>query len=159
FDAGSPAVDLLPASQPYGTVTTLDPASVSSTQPLTFDVLGDFGETSDRGTSSPTSVNSNQAAIDSLIGSSGARFAVAVGDIAYNDGGNYNYGDLQQTGTSVGSPNLTEISDIFGPSYWPLTAGMPLFTAGGNHGHDANLLNTWPEPAPATTSDGTYALH
>src|SRR2546430_12748386 len=35
----------------------------------------------------------------SLIGSSGARFAIAVGDIAYNDGGNYNYGDLEETGT------------------------------------------------------------
>ena len=97
FGSGDTAVDLLPASQPYGTFTTLDPASVNSTQPLTFDVLGDVGETSDRGSNTPTSVNSNQAAIDSLIGSSGARFAIAVGDIAYNDGGNYNYGDLQET--------------------------------------------------------------
>jgi len=158
FDAGSPAVDLLPASQPYGTVTTLDPASINSTQPLTFDVLGDFGETSDRGTSSPTSVNSNQAAIDSLIGSSGARFAVGVGDIAYNDGGNYNYGDLQQTGTSVGTPNLTEISDVFGPNYWPLTGGIPLFAADGNHGQNSNILTTWPESGTASSSGGKYAM-
>ncbi len=164
FGAGSTAVDLLPPSQPFQTFTTLDPMDVRSTSPLTFAVVGDFGETSNRGTASDptansaTSVNTNQAAIQSLIGSSGARFVVSVGDIAYNDGGNYNYGDLQQTGISVGSPNLTEISDIFGPSYWPLTGGMPLFTAGGNHGQNANLLNTWPEPATASSSSGTYAM-
>jgi hypothetical protein len=158
FGSGDTAVDLLPASQPYGTFTTLDPASASSTQPLTFDVLGDFGETSDRGSNTPTSVNSNQAAIDSLIGSSGARFAIAVGDIAYNDGGNYNYGDLLQTGTSVGTPNLTEISDIFGPNYWPLTGGIPLFPADGNHGQNSNVLTTWPESGTASSSGGKYAM-
>ncbi len=164
FGSGTNPVDLLPASQPFQTFTTLDPAEVWSKSPLTFAVVGDFGETANRGTANdptannPTSVNTNQAAIQSLIGSSGARFVISVGDIAYNDGGNYNYGDLQQTGTSVGSPNLTEISDIFGPSYWPLTGGVPLFTAGGNHGQNANLLNTWPEPATASSSNGTYAM-
>jgi hypothetical protein len=158
FGSGPNAVDLLPASQPFGTFTTLDPASTGSTKPLTFDVVGDFGETSDRGTNSPSSVNSGQAAIDSLIGSSGARFAIAVGDIAYNDGGNYNYGDLEQTGTSVGAPNLTEISDVFGPSYWPLTGGIPLFAADGNHGQNANGLKTWPESATASSAGGAYAM-
>jgi hypothetical protein len=98
FGSGTTAVDLLPASQRYGTFTTLDPADASSTQRLTFDVVDDFGETSDRETNSPASVNSNQAAIDSLIGSSCVRFAIAVGDIAYNDGGtvpmsNFQLGD------------------------------------------------------------------
>jgi hypothetical protein len=158
FGSGSTAVDLLPASQPYGTFTTLDVASVSSTHSLTFDVVGDMGETSDRGSNSPTSINSNQAAIDSLIGSSGARFLVAVGDIAYNDGGNYNYGDLEQTGTSVGTPNLTEISDVFGPNYWPLTAGIPMFAADGNHGQNSSTLTTWPESSTATASGGGYAM-
>jgi hypothetical protein len=158
FGSGSTAVDLLPASQPYGTFTTLDPASTTSTNPLTFDVVGDMGETTDRGTNSPASVNTNQAAIDSLIGSSGARFAVAVGDIAYNDGGNYNYGDLEQTGTNVSGPNLTEISDVFGPNYWPLTGGIPLFAADGNHGQNSNTLTTWPESATATNSGGTYKM-
>jgi hypothetical protein len=164
FDSGSSAVDLLPTSQPYQTFTTLDPADLNSTTSLTFDVVGDFGETANRGSASdptsnnPTSVNTNQAAIQSLIGSSGARFVISVGDIAYNDGGNYNYGDLQQTGSSVGAPNLTEISDIFGPSYWPLTGGIPLFTAGGNHGQNANLLTTWPEPVTASSSSGTYVM-
>ena len=164
FGSGASAVDLLPPSQPFQTFTTLDPVDVRSTTPLTFAVVGDFGETSNRGAANdptannPSSVNTNQAAIQSLMGSSGARFVVSVGDIAYNDGGNYNYGDLAQTGTSVGSPSLTEISNIFGPSYWPLTGGLPLFTAGGNHGQNANLLNTWPEPATALSSSGTYAM-
>jgi hypothetical protein len=158
FGSGSPAVDLLPASQPYGTFTTLDPVSTGSAKPLTFDVVGDFGETSDRGSNTPTSVNTSQAAIDSLIGSSGARFAIGVGDIAYNDGGNYNYGDLEETGTSVGTPNLTEISDIFGPGYWPLTGGIPLFAADGNHGQNSNGLTTWPESATASNAGGAYAM-
>jgi hypothetical protein len=158
FGSDATAVDLLPASQPYGTLTTLDPVDTGSTKPLTFDVVGDFGETSDRGSNTPASVNTNQAAIDSLIGSSGARFAIAVGDIAYNDGGNYNYGDLQETGTSVGTPNLTEISDIFGPSYWPLASGIPLFAADGNHGQNSNGLTTWPESATASSAGGAYAM-
>ncbi len=158
FGSDSTAVNLLPASQPYETFTTLDPANVSSAQSLTFDVVGDMGETADRGSNSPTSVNSNQAAIDSLIGSSQARFLVAVGDIAYNDGGNYNYGDLEQTGTTVGAPDLTEISDVFGPSYWPLTGGIPVFAADGNHGQNANTLTAWPESGTAASSGGTYAM-
>jgi hypothetical protein len=158
FGSGTTAVDLLPASQPSDTFTTLDPVSTGSAKPLTFDVVGDFGETSDRGSNTPASVNTSQAAIDSLIGSSGARFAIGVGDIAYNDGGNYNYGDLEQTGTSVGAPNLTEISDVFGPSYWPLTGGIPLFAADGNHGQNSNGLTTWPESATASHSGGAYAM-
>jgi hypothetical protein len=158
FGSGTTPVDLLPASQPSDTFTTLDPVSTGSAKPLTFDVVGDFGETSDRGSNTPTSVNTSQAAIDSLIGSSGARFAIGVGDIAYNDGGNYNYGDLQETGTSVGTPNLTEISDVFGPSYWPLTGGIPLFAADGNHGQNSNGLTTWPESATASSSSGAYAM-
>ena len=164
YGAGASAVDLMPASQPYGMFTTLDPANVSWTAPLTFDVVGDFGETANRGSgndpnaNNPSSVNLNQAAIESLIGSSGARFVMGVGDVAYNDGGNYNYGDLEQTGTSIGTPNLTEISDIFGPSYWPLTGGIPMFTAGGNHGQNSNILTTWPEAASASSSGGAYAM-
>ena len=105
---------------------------------------------------SPTSVNTNQAAIDSLIGSSGARFVVGLGDIAYNDGGNYNYGDLEETGTSVGTPNLTEISNVFGPNYWPLTGGLPMFAVDGNHGQNSNTLTTWPESTTAANSGGAW---
>ena len=164
FGAGSPGPPLMPAAQPYQVFTTLDAADNSASAPLTFAVVGDFGETSNRGpasdptANSPTSVNTNQAAVMSLLGQSGARFVISVGDIAYNDGGLYNYGDLAQTGTSVGSPNLTEISDIFGPNYWPLTGGLPMFTAGGNHGLNANLLTTWPEPASVSSSGGIYAM-
>lgn len=160
-----PAVDLLPASQPYQTFTTLDPESAMSTAPLTFDVVADIGETANRGNANdpsannPSSVNSNQSAIMSLIGSSGARFVVGLGDIAYNDGSQANYGDLEQTGTSVGSPGLTEMSNIFGPSYWPLTGGMPMFAAIGNHGYNTNTgLVTWPESVSASEPGEQYGM-
>lgn len=96
FGSGTTAVDLLPAAQPAGTFTTLGPAAPSSTKPLTFDVVGDFGETSDRGSNSPASVNTSQGAIDSLIGASGARFAIAVGDIGYTDGATTTTGILNR---------------------------------------------------------------
>ena len=56
-----------------------------------------------------------------------ARFALSVGDNAYESGSQANYGDLYQTG-----PN---ISAVFGPDYWAkVGASLPLFTAVGNHG-------------------------
>src|SRR6266849_917749 len=63
FGSGSTAANLLPASQPFQTFTTLDPASASWMGPLTFAVVGDFGETSNRGAAgdplanNPTSIN------------------------------------------------------------------------------------------------------
>ncbi len=140
----SAALDLL-GSNPSPTFTTLD--TVGSSSAVTFDVVGDLGETNySSGVDYAGSRNTNQAAIDSLIGSSGAKFAVTVGDVAYAGGTQANYGDLQQVGTQV--------SDIFGPSYWPQTGGIPTFNGVGNHGQNVDSLRVWPESNSAAASSG-----
>ena len=146
FSGGTPATDLL-GSNPSPTFTTLDP--VGSSKPLTFDVVGDLGETNySSGTDFANTLNTDQAAIDSLIGSSGAKFVVTAGDVGYSGGTETNYGDLQQTGS--------EVSDIFGPSYWPLTGGLPTFGVVGNHGQNVDALRVWPESTTTSASSGTY---
>lgn len=151
----SSAVDMLPAAQPYQTFTTLDPVGATGTS-LTFDVLGDTGENFSNTIGSsvpyPNYVNPDQAAIYKLIGSSGARFLLNAGDIAYSGGTQSNYGDLWQTGTSP------EVSTIFGPYYYPQTGGIPTFAADGNHGQNVTTLRNWPTPVTATNSGGTYAF-
>ncbi|MGH9079647.1 MAG: fibronectin type III domain-containing protein, partial [Acidimicrobiales bacterium] len=144
----SGGVDLL-GSNSSPVFTTLDP--VGGSQPLSFDVVGDLGETlQSASVPFPNNLNPDQAAIDSLIGSSGARFAVTAGDVAYSGGSETDYGDLQQSGS--------EVSDIFGPSYWPETQGLPTFGAVGNHGQNVDSLRVWPESATAQASSGTYAF-
>ena len=145
----SGAVDLLPPSQPDQMFTTLD--STGSTKSLTFDVTDDLGETYyASGVGFPNNLNSDQAALDQEIGSSGARFLILAGDTAYNSGTQSNYGDLAQTGA--------EVSDMFGPSYWPQTNGIPTFKTDGDHGLNVENLQIWPTPVTATLSGGTYAL-
>ena len=141
-------IDLLGTSQSQS-FTTLDGTSLPSTG-LTFDVMGDTGETTGADESA-SGVNEDQAAIDTEIGNSGAKFLVTTGDMAYPDGSNVNYGDLQQTGS--------ETSDIFGPSYWPNTGGIPTYSTAGNHGQSITELRTWPEEvtAAAGSTPGTYA--
>ena len=155
--------DLLGAGNPSPTFTTLDPVTTSSLAPLTFAVVGDFGDNTDSttGAVSPTAANASQQAIDAAIAASGARFVVGVGDIAYQDGSQSNYGDLRETG--VNAPGGTEaqrsqISNIFGPSYWANIQGVPFFAANGNHGQNSNILMNWPEPATVAASGGTYAM-
>jgi hypothetical protein len=150
LSGGAAPVDLLGSnSSPY--FTTLDPVGSTPATPLTFDVVGDLGETKQSaGVEFPNSLNSDQAAIDSLIGSSGARFVVTAGDVAYGGGTQQNYGDLQQNGS--------EVSDIFGPSYWPKTGGIPTFAGDGNHGQNVNGLRIWPESNTTAASQGTYAF-
>ncbi len=156
--ASSGAVDLLPATQPYQLFTTLDP--VGATSSLTFDVIADTGENwyyTKAGTPSlswPNNVNPDQAAIYQQIGQSGARFLLDAGDIAYSGGTQSTYGDLQSTGTS----STSEVSNIFGPSYQPLTGGVPVFAAAGNHGQNVTTLRNWPTSVTATNSGGTYAF-
>ena len=133
----SPVVDLL------GTDTSPTFRTLSAGGNLTFDVLGDWGDTTDAsgnntGVGSPSNVN--QAAIDASIAASGAQFAVATGDIGYPNGTITQYGDLQSTGKDV--------SSVFGPSYWAQPGkSIPLFPAVGNHGPSATFINTWPEKA------------
>ena len=139
--------DLL-GSNPSQQFTTLDP--VGSSSPLTFDVIGDLGETLySSSTAFPNNLNTDQAAIDSLIGSSGAKFMMFAGDVGYSGGTQANYGDLKNGGS--------EVSDIFGPSYWPQTGGLPVVPVEGNHGQNTIGLRTWPEANTAASSGGTYA--
>lgn len=149
FSSDAPgAVDLLPSSQPSQMFTTLD--AVGSTKSLTFSVVDDLAESYyATGASFPSNLNTYQAAVDKLIGSSGSRFAILAGDTAYNNGDQNNFGDLQQNGV--------EVSDMFGPSYWPQTGGIPTFKANGDHGLNQESLTNFPTPNTATSSGGTYA--
>ncbi len=150
LSGGTTPVDLL-GTNSSPTFTTLDPAGPAAVKPLTFDVIDDLGETQvSPGVDSPNHLNANQAAVDSLIGTSGARFLIDAGDTAYPAGNQLNYGDLQQTGTDV--------SDIFGPSYWPKTGGIPTFKSNGDHGQTVVSLRNWPESTTAAATGGTYGL-
>src|SRR5205823_1916893 len=85
YTGGASSVNLL------GTDTAPRFSTMSSSTSLTFDVFGDWGDTSVTG----------QAAVDSLIAASGAKFAVSTGDIAYPNGTQTNYGNLVATGTAT----------------------------------------------------------
>ena len=126
--------------------STLD--ATTSTAPLSFDVVGDLGETTGVD-ESVNGVNEDQAAIDDEIGQSGAKFVLLAGDVGYTGGTDTNYGDLTSTGS--------EVSDIFGPAYWPHTGGIPVISADGNHGQNVTGLRTFPEEQTAKSSGGTYA--
>ncbi|HEY7135822.1 MAG TPA: metallophosphoesterase [Acidimicrobiia bacterium] len=121
---------------------------VGSTQPFSFAVFGDWGQVDANGN------NPDQANLMNQIAASGARFAVTVGDNAYNDGSQTNYGDLQHTG--AGS------SAVFGNQFWKVAGlSIPAFPAMGNHGFsrsDTNhpaLLN-WPQDNAVSSSGGKY---
>jgi hypothetical protein len=135
---GTQPVDLLGSSASPSFTTPQPP---DGTQPLTFDVFGDWGDTS----------SGAQAAVDAQIARSGAQFALSTGDIAYPNGSATSYGDLIHTGANV--------SAVFGPSYWAVPGQtMPMFTALGNHGQNATFLATWPERTVATASGGVYSM-
>ncbi len=153
------AVDLLPASKPYQTFTTLMPANTSSTKPVTFDVIDDTGEnyyftsaTAANDIEFPGLINTDQASLYNQIGRSGANFLLSVGDIAYNGSTQSTFGDLQQTGTQP------EVSDIFGPNYLPQANGIPIFAGSGDHGQNVTTLKVLPTPNTAAASGGTYAF-
>ena len=142
---GANPVDLL-GSDASPQFTTLQPATGS--QPLTFDVFGDWGDTTNSGNNNG-SINANQAGVDSQIASSGAKFAIFTGDVAYPDGSETSYGDLNQTG-----PN---ISGVFGPSYWAVPGQkIPVYAVNGNHGLIQTFLDNWPEPV--TGASGVYSM-
>ena len=144
---GSSPVDLL-GSNSSPQFTTLQ--SANSAQPLTFDVFGDWGDTTNSGVNNG-SVNANQAGVDAQIAASGAQFAISTGDIAYQGGTETNYGDLNQTGA--------DISGVFGPSYWAVPGqSVPVYPVNGNHGRNATFLEEWPEPATVSGSRGTSAM-
>ncbi|HEU5271182.1 MAG TPA: fibronectin type III domain-containing protein, partial [Jatrophihabitans sp.] len=138
YTGGSSPVDLL------GTDAAPRFSTMSATTSLTFDVFGDWGDTSVSG-------GSGQAALDKLIAASGAKFAVSTGDIAYPNGTQTNYGNLVATGSAT--------SEVFGPSFWKVPgAQIPLFSVTGNHGRTATYLQNWRQPTTAAASGGMYAM-
>ena len=155
------AVDLL-QSPPYQSFTTLSPVSPASTTPVSFDVIGDTGENYQDTTSTTvtpfsagSSLNPYQSDLYSEIGSDGSKFLLEAGDVSYTGGTEQSYGDLNQT---AASPQTSEISNIFGPTYLPQASGIPTFISDGNHGQDADPLKIEPEPVTVANSGGTYAL-
>lgn len=138
FTGGTAPVDLL-GTDPAPRFSTL-----ATSGAFTFDVLGDWGDTSVAG-------GLNQKKVDALIAASGARFAVSTGDIAYDTGTPNNYGNLVATGTAV--------SQVFGPDYWKAPgASIPLFATTGNHGRSTTFLQTWKQSATVAASGGRYAM-
>jgi hypothetical protein len=138
YTGGSSPVDLL------GTDSAPRFSTMSSSTSLTFDVFGDWGDTSING-------GSGQAAVDSLIASSGAKFAVSTGDIAYANGTQTNYGNLIATGSAT--------SEVFGPNFWTVAGdNIPLFSTTGNHGRSATYLQNWRQPTTVAASNGVYAM-
>ena len=116
-----------------------------STIPYSFAVIGDWGS------QATSALNADQANVMARIASSGARFAVTTGDIAYDSGSQTNYGDLVQKGASV--------STVFGPSYWTVPGDtIPMFNLLGNHGLNPTTLTNWPESRAASSSGGKYAM-
>ena len=69
----------LAAPQSFSTLDVTAPSTG-----VTFDVVGDLGETT--GVDQVGNVNTDQAAIDTGIGQSGAKFTVLAGDVAYSGG-------------------------------------------------------------------------
>jgi chitodextrinase len=148
-NTGSAPVDLL-GSDPSPQFTTLEPPG--GTAPLTFDVLGDWGDTTNSGDNTAGAVNQNQAGVDAQITASGAQFAVSTGDVAYPGGTQTEYGDLNQTGVNV--------SAVFGPSYWAAPGEtLPYFAISGNHGLNSTFISDWPESATAAASGGEYGMY
>ncbi len=160
FSSDQPgAADLMSSLKPVQSFTTLDPPDASSSAPLTFDVIADTGENYSNTSATAANdvpfvggVNPDEASLYQQIGQSGAKFLLMAGDIAYSGGNESNYGDLEQTGTQP------EVSNIFGPSYFPLAGGIPTFAADGNHGQTVTGLKIWPTPSTTLSSNGTYAF-
>lgn len=117
---------------------------VGSTSPFTFDVLGDWGKVDAAGN------NTDQANLLAQVATSGARFAVTVGDNGYPNGNQVDYGDLQHPNTSA----------IFGSRYWTVPgSSIPIFTAPGNHGLSGvqhTDITTWTQASAVATSGGRY---
>ena len=146
-NTGAAPVDLL-GTNPSPQFATLQPAN--GTAPLTFDVLGDWGDTTNSG-SNTGAVNQNQAGVDAQLAASSAQFVVSTGDIAYPGGTQTTYGDLNQTGVNV--------SAVFGPSYWAIPGeSLPFFAISGNHGLNSTFIGNWPESAVTAASGGVYSM-
>ncbi|MGZ4593158.1 MAG: fibronectin type III domain-containing protein [Actinomycetes bacterium] len=155
--AGSALLDPVPR---FPTTFTTMPAGGSS-QPFSFDVLGDFGETSLTNNAPLGTYNQYQDALHSQLAasasdaSSPALFAVSAGDVAYNSGTTTNYGDLSHP--ADGAAGSAETSNIFDARYWgKVGSSLPLFSVTGNHGRNNTFFSTWPTATNVAASAGTY---
>lgn len=148
YTGGPESTDLLGAN-PSPQFTTLSP--VGSTEPFSFVVFSDSGDTTNSTGDNDGSLNENQASLHAQIATSGARFAIATGDIVHPSGTPTNYGDLNQTGPNV--------SSFFGPQYWAVPGqSVPLYVATGNHAKNATFLSTFPQTSVAAGSGGVNGL-
>jgi hypothetical protein len=138
------SVDLL-GGDPSPVLTTQVPAG--STATYSFAVFGDWGQTDAAGDNPDTTRLLGQLA------SSGASFAVSVGDNGYPSGSQTNNGDLQH--------HAKDTSVICGSAFWTQVGdSLPLFVSPGNHGvsSGASTRSTeqinWPEDQAVATSGG-----
>lgn len=156
---GAPGTPLL-TDPPVPPTTFTTPPAPGSGESFSFDVLGDFGETSTVTTSPATGTfNSYQAALDAQLAASAtsatnpALFAISTGDISYSNGTTTNYGDLNHPADVAG---VVDQSNIFDPRYWgKVGSSLPLFSTAGNHGRTGTFFSTWPEPT--TSQGGVYS--
>jgi hypothetical protein len=125
--------------------TTQVAAGSSST--YSFAVFGDWGQGNASGD------NPDTTRLLGRLASSGARFAVTVGDNGYPSGSQTVNGDLYQTGKDT--------SVIFGPAFWASAgASLPLFVSPGNHGFSSGAATrsteqiNWPQDTAVSTSGG-----
>ncbi len=138
----APGVDLLGSA---GSPVFSTPPAPGSSSSFKFAVWGDWGFTNSAGT------NPDQAALDARIAASGALFALGTGDTAYNSGSQTNYGDLNQTGSSI--------STVFAPIFYKnIGDGIPMYNALGNHGINGTFLDVWPQPTAPSLSGGRYQI-
>jgi fibronectin type 3 domain-containing protein len=141
------------------TFTTLPP--VGSAASFSFDVLGDWGETSLTNNTPLGTYNSYQDALESQLAATArlannpATFAVSTGDIAYSGGTASNYGDLNHPADGAGG--AAEQSNVFDARYWAKVGGsLPLYATSGNHGRNNTFFSTWPTPTNVQASGGAY---
>ena len=157
----APGTALLSEPPTFPTTFTTSPSPGSSSA-FSFDVLGDFGETSLTNNTPLDTYNAYQSAVDSQLAASAtsspnpALFAVSTGDIAYNSGTTTNYGDLNHPADGAGG--AAEQSNIFDGRYWAKTgSSLPLYTVTGNHGRNSTFISTWPSATNVANSMGTYS--
>src|SRR6185437_4485944 len=129
---------------------------------FSFDVLGDFGETTLTNNAPLDLYNPYQDAVDSLLAASAADpvnpalFAVGTGDVAYNSGTTTNYGDLNHPADGAGGG--AEVSDVFDARYWgKVGSSLPLYSVAGNHGRNNIFSSTWPTATNTAASGGVYS--
>jgi hypothetical protein len=108
-------------------------AAADDPRAFSFAVIGDWGGGTD-----------DEARVLAQIAASPAQFVITVGDNAYVDGTQADYGDLTS-------------GNVFGSRFWPIVGeSRPVFAAAGNHGFSnfRAALDNWPEPSAVRLSGG-----